>query len=262
VDIVCYCLRLFTDPILILFVLMTAGLWILRDLRRHHHKKLGWWFLLSSLLFLYLLSISPVILCLAYALEKECLLQRYDKTKSVDVIVVLGGGLSSRGLQTGLGPSEETSLRLISGLQMFKRLNAKSIVLSGGGSSVISEAEVMARIAKDLGVEESRIIVEPRSQNTWEHAIELSKLVKNKDATIGISTSALHMKRSLKVFNKYFPNTIPLPSSFLYSKRRLSVESFIPNTYRFYQTNTIIHEIMGMLWYYIKDNMNGVEVAK
>lgn len=251
-DSVYFYLKSFADTVVILLILMTVGLWILKDLRKHHHKKLGWWLLLSSLLCLYLLSISPVISCLAYVLEKDYLLQSHDKTKEVDVIVVLGGGVSRRGLQSDLGPSKEMSSRLLSGLQALKNSNAKFIVLCGGGEGDISEAEIMFRVAKDLGIEESKIIVESKSQNTWEHAEELNKLLKNKEMVIGITTSALHMKRSLKVFSKFFPNIIPLPTSFLYSTKKLSVRSFLPNSRRFYITSTIIHEIIGLFWYSIR----------
>ncbi len=151
-----------------------------------------------------------------------------------------------------MGPSKEMSSRLLSGLQALKRSNAKFIVLCGGGEGDVSEAEIMFRVAKDLGIEESKIIVESKSQNTWEHAEELNKLLKNKEMVIGITTSALHMKRSLKVFSKFFPNIVPLPSNFLYSTKKLSVRSFLPNSHRFYISSTIIHEIIGLFWYSIK----------
>ncbi len=248
-------LKSFTDPVVILLILLAAGLWILKDLRKHHYKKFGWWVLLSSLLYLYLLSISPVISCLAYVLEKDYLLQSHDKTKEIDVIVVLCGGVLSRGLQSDLDPSKETSSRLLFGLQALKQSNAKFIVFSGGISGInknISEAEVMARIAKKLGVDESKIIIESKSLNTWEHAVELNKLLKNKEMAIGITTSALHMKRSIMVFSKYFPNIVPLPSNFLYSMKMLSVRSFLPTSYSFYMSSAIIHEIIGLFWYSTK----------
>lgn len=251
-DIIYYYLRLFTDPIVIPLILITAGLWILRDLRKHHHKRLGWWLLLSSLLCLYLLSISPVVSCLAYVLEKDYRLQRHDKTRKIDVVVVLGGGVSKRGLQSDLSPSKEMSSRLLFGLQTLKRSNAKFIVFCGGGEGDISEAETMFRVAKNLGIEESKIIVESKSQNTWEHAVELDKLLTNKNMTIGIVTSALHMKRSLMVFKNYFPNVVPLPSSYLYSPKELSVRAFLPKSYRLYASSTIFHEIIGLLWYSIR----------
>lgn len=110
----------------------------------------------------------------------------------------------------------------------------------------------MAGIAKSLGLDESKIIVESKLQNTWEYAVELDKILKNKELTIGLVTSALHMKRSIKVFSKYFSNIVPLPSSYLYSPKKLSVRSFLPNSYNFYNSSNILHEIIGLLWYNIR----------
>jgi len=85
------------------------------------------------------------------------------------------------------------------------------------GLGKISNAELMAQTAAELGVPRNKIRIEPKSKNTREHAVEFNKLFTNKDFTIGLVTSACHMKRSEREFRKYFNNVLPLPSDYLYS---------------------------------------------
>jgi len=58
----------------------------------------------------------------------------------------------------------------------------------------------MAQSAEKLGVPKEKIRMDSRSRNTWEHAIELNKMFKDKNMTLGLVTSAYHLKRSEKEF--------------------------------------------------------------
>ncbi len=245
-------LKALVDPLAIVLLLMGFGIWILKDLRKERSRKWGWWIVLASFFVAYFLSASPVVSSLAYLVEKDYLTDTSNEIPHIDVIVVLGGGSMRRGLQSQIDPSNETSSRLLFGLQALKRSSAEIIILSGGGIRIVSEAEVMARTSEELGIDKSRIMIETDSQNTWEQAIEINRLLKNRELTLGIVTSALHMKRSLMVFSKYFDNIVPLPSKYLYSQNELSVESFLPNSQRLYISSTILREIVGMLWYRIR----------
>lgn len=243
-----YILKPLADPIVILLLLIGTGLCLSREFRKECSKRAGWWILLISFAILYLLSIQPVVLSLAYLLERDYLSHNISKNSEIDIVVVLGGGILKRGLQPEYDPSGETLSRLLFGLQMLRQSGAEFIVLSGRGSKDVSEAEVMASIAKRLGVNESKIIIEANSDNTKEHAAEIYKILKDNKMTIGIVTSALHMKRSMNVFNKYFNNAVPLPSSYIYSPKKLSIKSFLPNSQNFYNASIIFHEIFGLFW--------------
>ncbi len=201
---------------------------------------------------MYSLSISPVVCTLAYFIEKDYLHEDQDRISTVDVVVVLGGGILRRGVQSQQGPSNETSSRLLHGLQMLKRTGAEKFILSGAGSNYMTEARVMSTISRRLGVEKTRILIEPESRNTWEHAEELNRLIENKNSTVGIVTSALHMKRSIMVFRKYFSHIVPLPSKYIYAPKNLALSDFLPGTRSLYISSTIIHEIFGLLWYKIR----------
>lgn len=245
-------LKSLTDPVVILLLLTGTALCILRSRRKERPRSFGWWILFVSFVMLYLLSIRPVVLSIAYVLEKDYLSYDINIGSEVDVVVILGAGILKRGLLSEYDLSGEASSRLLFGLQMAKRLNPEFIVLSGRGHRGIAEAKVMADVFRKLGVDESKIIIEAMSDNTKEHAAELDKILKDKEMKVGIVTSALHMKRSVKAFGKHFSDIVPLPSSYLYSPKRLSIKSFVPNSHNLYLSSNILHEIIGLGWYSIR----------
>lgn len=83
-----------------------------------------------------------------------------------------------------------------------------------------------------------------------EHAKKLNKLFVDKYFKIGLITSGYHMKRSYRVFSKYFKNIVPFPSDY-YSKPSLSISTFIPSSINLYRSSIAIRELVGNLWYRI-----------
>ncbi|MFC1585328.1 YdcF family protein [Fibrobacterota bacterium] len=244
-------LKQLLDPLTTLLVLTGISLWVLRDLRKKNKTKHAWWTLVACACLLYLLSIRPSVSFLAYFLEKEFIYQDLKKAE-IDIVVVLGGGILRHPVQPVYGPSKETSSRLLSGLRSLRYSKDSLIILSGTGEKE-SEAEVMATIAQELRINKANIMIESNSRNTWEHAVEINKLLNDKDMRIGLVTSALHMKRSLMAFRRYFNNLIPLPSGFVCtSKRAFSVRSLLPNSWNLYICKGIIHEVLGIAWYAVK----------
>ena len=245
-------IRSLTDPLALFLLLAALCLWNLRFLRKGCPGRFAWWTLLAGFVILYLLSITPVVRSLAYIMEGEYYVQETGHVPEIDIVVVLGGGSLRRGLLHQRDPSAETSSRLIHALQVMKRTGAEFIVFSGAGAPAMSEADVMAQISQSIGVQASKIMIEANSKNTWEHAEELNKLLPDKGVKVGLVTSALHMKRSIMMIGKYFPNLVPMPSSYIYSPSIISLDSLIPSTQKLYYTSTLFHEIFGLLWYRIR----------
>ncbi len=108
--------------------------------------------------------------------------------------------------------------------------DAHYLVLSGnnGGVHTISEVEVMAEIAKKMGLPESKIVIDPNSDNTWAHAIELKNILKESNLVNCIVTSAVQMRRSFRTFGLYFNHVVPLPSGYLYAPLEISLRTFCP----------------------------------
>lgn len=240
----------FTDPVFIIFTLLTAAL---VSCFISSKKKSGVLVLGFAILLLYGLSITPVANYLAYSLEKDYFRAPAPAEKNIDVIVVLGGGASDIRTLNNTFASEASAARLLYGIEMFNKYRAKYLLCAGKGAAKISEGEVMAKMALALGVPKEKIRIDAKSNNTWEHAVELNKLFTNKNIHVGLVTSGYHMKRSEKEFKKYFRNVVPLPASYLYSStKEKNVLKYIPQTVTLNATATILREFIGFLWYEIK----------
>lgn len=177
-----------------------------------------------------------------------------ENVSKLDIVVVLGGGISEDKYLKETMPSQRTASRLIHAVQVFRKSDANYLVCAGKGEGKLSEAETMGRSVERLGVPADKIKLDPDSRNTREHAIELNKMFRNKNIRIGLVTSAYHMKRSEREFRKYFRNVNPLPSDYLYSTPTAPlVFSFIPNSGSLHKTSIAFHEIIGIIWYRIKD---------
>lgn len=167
----------------------------------------------------------------------------------------MGGGIYPPDeLRKSPEASGVTYSRLFNGVEIFKQSGAKVLVLSGAGGEQNneSEAEVMKNLAILLGVPEDKIIIESKSQNTMEQAIELAKLFPpQENKRIGIVTSAMHMPRAVQAFQEKFPkeNIVPIPVGYISSSPEYSLNSFVPTADAFMRSTDAIHEEIGMIWY-------------
>ncbi len=248
-------LKSLSTPIIWVLFFLVVSILLLKELRKQLRLKAGWYLLLSGACILYFLSLAPVSNTLVYSLENQYQSPSEDVMATVDIVVILGGGIySSDELRKSPEASGATYSRLFNGVKIFKQSRAKALVLSGAGGeqSNESEAEVMKNLSILLGVPEDKIITESKSQNTMEQAIELAKLyppAENK--RIGIVTSALHMPRAVQAFQEKFTkeNIVPIPVGYIYSPPEYSLINFIPTADAFTTSSDAIHEEIGMIWY-------------
>ncbi len=240
----------FADPVFIIFILLFVALILCL---RGSKKKIGILILGLAILLLYGLSIAPVANYLAYDLEKDYLRSPTPAEKKIDAIVILGGGADDINSLNSTFATEASSARLLHGVEIFNKYGARYFVCSGKGAGRRSEGEVLGQMALSLGVPKEKIRIDAKSNNTWEHAVELNKMFADKNIYIGIVTSGYHMKRSEKEFKKYFSNVVPLPASYSYSSPSgENVLKYIPQTAALNATATALREIIGSIWYEIK----------
>ncbi len=239
------------DPICIVFILLVIAFFVVL---RSAKKKSGALVLLLAIVLLYGFSIEPVSNYLSWNLEKDYIQAKPIPEKTLlDVVVVLGGGAYDIRTLGETFPGRETAVRVVHAVQMLKTYKAKQLVCSGKGERQITEAAVMARMAKDLGVPGEKIRLDEKSENTYQHAVELDKMFSDKNIRIGLVTSAYHMKRSEMEFRKYFKNVITLPASYLYSSPAgTPALRYIPQSVRLFDNTLILREFVGRLWYKIK----------
>jgi uncharacterized SAM-binding protein YcdF (DUF218 family) len=244
-------IKRFLDPVFIVFVLIFISfvLYLINS-----KKKNGAFILFLAIIIIYGASIAPVANYLCYYLEKDYISNSTAENKNIDAIVVLGNGSKDISSLKNTFLTDMGYARLLNAVVFYNKTAAKYFVCSGKGYSKVSEAEVMAKLAEKLGVPKDKIRSESNSSNTWESAVELNKMFVNKNINIGLVTSAFHMKRSEREFKKYFSNVTPLAADYLYSSPTEDVViKYIPQTAELYKTSIAFREVVGRLWYRLKE---------
>ncbi len=248
--------KLITMPIIWVLFFLAYGLVLTHKAKRQSLCFLvGWYFCFLSLLILFLLSIRPVEGLLVATLESKYKTVSKSDLERMDAIIVLGGGVhSNSSFQKTPEVSGETYSRLFNGLEAFKNSKARKLIFSGGGAygQPVSEAAAMRDLAVKSGISQSKIIIEEQSHTTKEQAQEVRKMgVIDKNATIGLVTSAMHMMRAYWLFKKEFPEVeiIPIPAGYVYAPHESSFNVFIPTEESFYHSSLAIHEWLGLLSY-------------
>jgi uncharacterized SAM-binding protein YcdF (DUF218 family) len=104
-----------------------------------------------------------------------------------------------------------------------------------------------ARTLTDLGIVGSDVMQENEGLNTYEHARNISEMVKVHPAeTAYLVTSALHMKRALLYFGAFGLRPVPFPSDYIHVPRQL-----FPVGYNFAVADIALHQYIGILRFYI-----------
>ena len=223
-----------------LFVSLLLLLW-LRERRSS--------FLFLALLF-YLLSIDPTRDLILYPLEFAHEIPTREEVLTTDVYVVLGGGVRTSRNPFGEEVLEALSLQRTVGALRLYRLIPKRIILSGGSVFGGPEESAVAReLLLALGVEDSQIVVETKSRDTFENAAYCWEICKR----IGchrplVITSAFHMRRAMGAFRCFFENPVPFPVGF-FSEWRYDPLSFLPDPQNLYQIGMALREYLALGFY-------------
>ncbi|MEN6427654.1 MAG: YdcF family protein [Phycisphaerales bacterium] len=239
-------------------LLLAAGLILTRFRRSGRRFRVGWYCLLAGTLILLVFSLDPVANLLTYSLECRYQPPSAEVLKTLDVVVVLGGGAyPSGGLRREPDLSRYAYPRLYRGVEYFRNSSAAVIAFCGGPPrpGAENEADIMQAMAVALGVPTERTVVEPHSANTMMNAIGLAEILpEGEGRRIGVVTSAMHMMRSKRVFEQVFPQDtiVPLPVHFMYDPAPWITPKITPKVSHFEKSTMALHEWIGILWYAVR----------
>jgi len=112
--------------------------------------------------------------------------------------------------------------RVGTAVDAYRNNRIKKIIFSGGSNGisnqdkdVVSEAIKMKNLAIELGVNEEDILIDDKSNNSFENVENSFNLIGNENiSSIAIITSEFHMKRCMAIINQKIPNleVILIPS--------------------------------------------------
>jgi len=172
--------------------------------------------------------------------------------ESLDAVVILTGGTLQFDPVLSLYEWGNSAARYLEAFRLFKASRSKFLVISGAtpgySGPLLSEADSMFRLAKEWGIPEEQIVVERRSQSTEFHPIELRPIFLEKNINnFYLVTSASHMLRATKVFEKYGLHPVPYPVNRYYAY----TDRFFDPEYYFAQ-KLALDEWVGLLIYALR----------
>ncbi|MDD5668631.1 MAG: YdcF family protein [Candidatus Omnitrophica bacterium] len=252
-------LKPLVTPLMLILIISLSGIIMLGKFRKISFcARAGWYCGVISWVIAVLLSFNPVANILVQSLETQFKPVQEEQLKKIDAVVILGGGLlPSGGLRKYPEANGTTYARVFQGVAVFKQSGAQVLVVSGSSLEPEkgTEADVMREIAVSLGVPSADILMEAKSRTTMENANETSRMLSPAVYDhIGLVTSAMHMKRSFKTFQKVFPpgSVIPVPVNYMSSPVKLTYRMFIPSVDALCLSTEAIHEWIGLMWYFLR----------
>jgi uncharacterized SAM-binding protein YcdF (DUF218 family) len=248
-------LPLFLFPLgLITCLLLLALLW--RKARRAA--------ILLALIILWLGSSRYVAYALVRSLE-----MRYPPPEGpllADAIVVLGGGTRGGDPPRPMTEVNEAGDRLLYGAKLYHDGAAEIVLVTGGSIEWLSpegigpEASDMSALMQLLGVPPEALWLEAESRNTYENALYSREMLAEAGMdNILLVTSAMHMPRSVPLFEAQGLRVTPAPTDFLVSDaewRHLwsggptaTIINLLPNVEYLTYTTRVLKEYIGLLVY-------------
>ena len=122
--------------------------------------------------------------------------------------------------------------RVVAAARLWRTGQVDRIVLAGGTGAAISEAELMARFAVDLGVPRAAMVLEGESRTTRENALRVAATLRDNrlGTDIALVTSAMHLPRAMAEFRCAGLLPVGVPAEFeVLGGNRGFAEDWIPS---------------------------------
>ncbi len=115
--------------------------------------------------------------------------------EDLEYVIVLGAAVR------GTTPTRPLKLRIQTAYE-YMMSNPDTILIASGGKGTderISEAECIRNTLVEMGLDESRILLEDESRDTEENIRNSYEFIPAKDTKVGVVTSSFHIWRSLQI---------------------------------------------------------------
>jgi len=232
-------LQQFLLPSLFILVFLLAGLVFWLALKRIRCGKI---LLTIGILLYYLFSITPVSNFLLLPLEGDySFLKEKDMQVAGKIVLLLGG-------------KEANTLRGSEVLRIAHiREHEMEIIISGTDPLLPTSEEALGvkRFFISRGLREENILIEGQSRTTWESIRNLKDLIE--EEPFFLVTSAYHMKRAVREFEKVGASPIPAPTDFKIKTERYTLLDFFPDSHNLRNSDLALHEYFGILWYTVRN---------
>lgn len=211
------------------------------------------WLLLIDALWFWFWGMPIAGDWLALPLEEQYPVVSVDEVPEADAIVLLGGGVWGMA-SFPYADLNDGADRPWHAARLWKAGKAPIIVAS---SKDVQYCDV--RFLQDLGVPMEAIIIEDKAVNTEENARFVKEVLghvssSNTVRNVLVVTSAIHMRRSLYMFEKYASdlNCFPAATDYQalpYVDAKFKWRKILPSVVAFAHNNASLHEYIGYWGY-------------
>jgi uncharacterized SAM-binding protein YcdF (DUF218 family) len=231
------------NPLLVAAILVCTGLLLLRGPRR----RLGKAVIAAGAALAYLASTSLVSNALIAPLENRYAPFDAAKAAGVQNIVVLGSGYEPHDGIPVTGALDADGLaRIVEGVRLTRLYpNARLLVSGGALPGFAAPALGYAKMAAELGVDRSAVVVLGHALNTAQEARDVTALLGS--APFILVTSAYHMPRAMWLMRRSGADPLPAPTGQLLRLEH-AAERFgiIPGSRGLRKTEIALHEYWGL----------------
>ena len=221
-------------------------------------RKLSFAILVLATLLLYLLSLAPVGLWLAYPLQHAypALTEKaLVKARAQAIVVLSSGRYKTPPEYAGVDRASQNEIMRLQYAAYLYRKTHLPILVSGGFcfEHDVSEAEIMARVLRDDFHVPVRWI-ESQSENTWQNAYYSVKILREHHLQRAfIVTDAIHIPRSIRSFKHFGFEPIAAPTHFFTSEdERAWWLLLLPNPEALERNIGVLYEYFGLVLYQTK----------
>ncbi len=203
---------------------------------------------------------------LVRSLEQQYFSPSFPATgaQPLQAIVLLGGATGSQLSPRPWVDITDEGDRIIHAASLYRQGRAPYIIPTGGRIAWRGpgdpEAADMSQLLQFMGVPESAIIPESKALNTYENAVNIKALLKERNIDqFFLVTSAAHMPRSMMIFRKLGMEPTAAPTDYTRTDQESRITGFqdfllglLPDAEFLRDTNRAIKEYIGIWVYRLK----------
>lgn len=247
-------------PILIVFALLFLSL------RKPHICKR---FLVLALVDLALVGWLPASEVFLRALENTVPKTEFTKLANNEIggIIILGGAVEGGEIAVDRGEISirSSAERVTKAFELIRKHPELPFIFSGYSGRInpkgISEADAFKQLIQEQGLSEEKAYYENQSRNTYENVLHMKPMIeefglKTEAGVLKpwlLITSASHMYRSAKIFQKQGLDVLPMPVDYQTANNLQWTEFDLEDGA--HNWNILVHEIVGLFAYWIAEKI-------
>ncbi|GAB2728839.1 ElyC/SanA/YdcF family protein [Halomonas garicola] len=215
------------------------------------YRRAGWSAFALGAAVLALASWGPVAERLLMPLETRYpALQDLPEAPPAEAVVVLGGGWRPGAPWSSVGRLNNSSaIRLMEGIRLWQQASDLPLIVTGAsrdpGEAPIARGYGDA--AKALGVPETRLRLLDHATDTGQEAQAVREAL-GEGATVVLVTSASHMPRAMRHFQKAGLTPVAAPTHYLLDVgKQHSLGYWLPSARHLHKTERAMYEALGHL---------------